>query len=151
MLDKKYHEKKFTKSAFNQAVACPMQAYYYRNSSNYAYHFDGVDGIAEVGDQFGALARIYEGIPDTNIICADITNDEKDNHGHFFVPENVYIIGTMNDIDRSVESMDFAMRRRLAFEEITAKQSQDSMFATTEKWKDRKPQKQPSSAASKNF
>jgi len=65
-----------------------------------------------------------------------ITNDEKDNHGHFFVPENVYIIGTMNDIDRSVESMDFAMRRRFAFEEITAKQSQDSMFATTEKWKD---------------
>lgn len=71
MLDKKYHEKKFTKSAFNQAVACPMRAYYYRNSSSYAYHFDGVDGIAEVGDQFGALARIYEGIPDTNIIRAD--------------------------------------------------------------------------------
>lgn len=38
----------------------------------------------------------------------------------FYVPENVYIIGTMNDIDRSVESMDFAMRRRFAFKEITA-------------------------------
>ena len=38
----------------------------------------------------------------------------------FFVPENVYIIGTMNDIDRSVESMDFAMRRRFAFKEIKA-------------------------------
>lgn len=36
----------------------------------------------------------------------------------FFVPKNVYIIGTMNDIDRSVESMDFAMRRRFAFKEI---------------------------------
>ncbi len=36
----------------------------------------------------------------------------------FFVPENVYIIGTMNDIDRSVESMDFAMRRRFAWKEI---------------------------------
>ena len=71
MLDKKYHEKKFTKSAFNQAVACPMRAYYYRNSSSYAYHFDGVDGIAEVGDQFGALARVYEGVPDANIIRAD--------------------------------------------------------------------------------
>lgn len=41
-------------------------------------------------------------------------------YGHFFVPENVYIIGTMNDIDRSVESMDFAMRRRFAFMEIKA-------------------------------
>lgn len=30
----------------------------------------------------------------------------------FFIPENVYIIGTMNDIDRSVESFDFALRRR---------------------------------------
>lgn len=31
--------------------------------------------------------------------------------GHFFIPENVYIIGTMNDIDRSVDTMDFAFRR----------------------------------------
>ncbi|MBR2261560.1 MAG: AAA family ATPase [Paludibacteraceae bacterium] len=45
---------------------------------------------------------------------------ESDNCGWFFVPENVYIIGTMNDIDRSVESMDFAFRRRFAFKEIKA-------------------------------
>lgn len=38
----------------------------------------------------------------------------------FYIPENVYIIGTMNDIDRSVESMDFAFRRRFAFIEIKA-------------------------------
>ena len=38
----------------------------------------------------------------------------------FYVPENVYVIGTMNDIDRSVESMDFAFRRRFAFIEIEA-------------------------------
>lgn len=37
----------------------------------------------------------------------------------FYVPENVYILATMNDIDRSVESMDFAMRRRFAWKEIT--------------------------------
>jgi 5-methylcytosine-specific restriction endonuclease McrBC GTP-binding regulatory subunit McrB len=41
----------------------------------------------------------------------------------FYVPENVYIIGTMNDIDRSVESFDFAMRRRFVWYEITAKDS----------------------------
>lgn len=45
----------------------------------------------------------------------------------FYVPENVYIIGTMNDIDRSVESMDFAMRRRFAFMEITAEESQSML------------------------
>lgn len=38
----------------------------------------------------------------------------------FYIPENVYIIGTMNDIDRSVESFDFAMRRRFAWKEIKA-------------------------------
>ena len=42
----------------------------------------------------------------------------------FFIPENVYIIGTMNDIDRSVESMDFAFRRRFAWKEITANDTQ---------------------------
>ena len=47
-------------------------------------------------------------------------NGNNSNYGHFFVPENVYIIGTMNDIDRSVESMDFAMRRRFAFIDVTA-------------------------------
>lgn len=56
-------------------------------------------------------------------------------YGHFFVPENVYIIGTMNDIDRSVESMDFAMRRRFAFEEITAEQSRKNMFGDGKSWK----------------
>ena len=47
--------------------------------------------------------------------------DDKDVFAKgFYIPENVYIIGTMNDIDRSVESMDFAMRRRFAFKEIKA-------------------------------
>lgn len=41
----------------------------------------------------------------------------------FYIPENVYIIGTMNDIDRSVESMDFAFRRRFTFKEIKANEN----------------------------
>lgn len=41
----------------------------------------------------------------------------------FYVPKNIYIIGTMNDIDRSVESMDFALRRRFVFKEISAEDS----------------------------
>lgn len=36
----------------------------------------------------------------------------------FFVPHNVFIIGTMNTIDRSVESFDLALRRRFAWERI---------------------------------
>lgn len=49
-----------------------------------------------------------------------ITDKADQFYDGFYVPENVYIIGTMNDIDRSVESMDFAMRRRFAWQEITA-------------------------------
>lgn len=46
--------------------------------------------------------------------------DEK-----FYIPENVYIIGTMNDIDRSVDTFDFAMRRRFRFIEIKAADQMD--------------------------
>ena len=47
--------------------------------------------------------------------------------GHFFIPENVYIIGTMNDIDRSVESMDFAFRRRFSWIEVKASDTVDML------------------------
>ena len=45
----------------------------------------------------------------------------------FFIPENVYIIGTMNDIDRSVESMDFAFRRRFSWIEVKASDTVDML------------------------
>lgn len=38
----------------------------------------------------------------------------------FFIPKNLKIIGTMNDIDRSVEAFDFALRRRFIWIEIKA-------------------------------
>jgi 5-methylcytosine-specific restriction endonuclease McrBC GTP-binding regulatory subunit McrB len=55
----------------------------------------------------------------------------------FYIPENVYIIGTMNDIDRSVESLDFAMRRRFQFIEITAEDRAEGMklYKETEAYK----------------
>ena len=62
----------------------------------------------------------------------DKANPDVFRHG-FFVPDNVYIIGTMNDIDRSVESMDFAMRRRFAWQEITA-ESRQSMLDEDDAW-----------------
>lgn len=45
----------------------------------------------------------------------------------FFVPKNIYIIGTMNDIDRGVEAMDFAIRRRFAWREVSAEESANNM------------------------
>lgn len=53
----------------------------------------------------------------------NMINDDDEYKNGFYIPENVYIIGTMNDIDRSVESMDFAFRRRFAFMEIKAEEN----------------------------
>ncbi len=51
------------------------------------------------------------------------SDDFHESKGGFYVPDNVYIIGTMNDIDRSVESMDFAIRRRFTWHAVTAEES----------------------------
>lgn len=69
----------------------------------------------------GAVRTQYANLQTTPNAFDTVLNSET--YGHFFVPDNVYIIGTMNDIDRSVESMDFAMRRRFAWEEVTAEES----------------------------
>lgn len=75
------------------------------------------------GELFYAIDPGYRGVDGKintqyqNLIEKDSGDDFEDG---FYVPDNVYIIGTMNDIDRSVESMDFAMRRRFQFIEITA-------------------------------
>ena len=58
----------------------------------------------------------------------NLVNEEDDPfYKGFYIPKNVYIIGTMNDIDRSVESMDFAMRRRFQFIEVTAESRAEGM------------------------
>ncbi|MBQ8384244.1 MAG: AAA family ATPase [Spirochaetaceae bacterium] len=70
----------------------------------------------------------------------ELTGNEFDralgasDYGHFFVPENVYIIGTMNDIDRSVESMDFAFRRRFAWAEVEAIDTVDMLDTLPQVW-----------------
>lgn len=73
------------------------------------------------GELFFAIEPSYRG--KSGIIQTQYQNlIEEDDvfYDGFFVPENVYVIGTMNDIDRGVESMDFAIRRRFAWMEVTA-------------------------------
>ena len=70
------------------------------------------------GELFFAIDPGYRG--KAGEISTQYSNLHSDPDDKLFVPENVYIIGTMNDIDRSVDSFDFAMRRRFRFIEIKA-------------------------------
>ncbi|MGI1811741.1 McrB family protein [Priestia sp. TGN 0903] len=63
----------------------------------------------------------YSNLPTYEIKNNKATQMEKDVFEEgFFIPKNVYIIGTMNDIDRSVEAFDFALRRRFQWIEVKA-------------------------------
>lgn len=70
------------------------------------------------GELFFAIDPGYRGR--AGEISTQYANLHSNPDEKFFIPENVYIIGTMNDIDRSVDSFDFAMRRRFRFVELRA-------------------------------
>ena len=83
-----------------------------------------------LGELFYALDpgyRGYEGMVKTQYSSLINAVDDPFKHG-FYIPENVYIIGTMNDIDRSVESMDFAIRRRFAWQEVKPEDTADEIL-----------------------
>ena len=82
---------------------------------------------AELSRVFGELMYCleYRGVKGTvKTQYANLNNEKtgmlQEDQGYlFFIPTNVYLIGTMNTIDRSVESFDFALRRRFQWEEVT--------------------------------
>ena len=69
------------------------------------------------GELFFSIDPGYRG--EKGCVSTQYANLHETNE-KFYIPENVYLIGTMNDIDRSVDTFDFAMRRRFRFVEVTA-------------------------------
>lgn len=95
---------------------------------NYVFVIDEINRgeISKIfGELFFSIDPSYRGKKGS--VKTQYSNLHNDETEVFYVPENVYIIGSMNDIDRSVESFDFAMRRRFTWIEITAEQSADNM------------------------
>ncbi|MDE7024655.1 MAG: AAA family ATPase [Paramuribaculum sp.] len=99
--------------------------------TNYVFIIDEINrgDISKIfGELFFAIDPGYSG--EEGKVQTQYQNIIEDGEGWedgFYVPANVYIVGTMNDIDRSVESLDFAMHRRFRFVEVTAEESADNM------------------------
>ena len=100
-------------------------------NSNFVFIIDEINRgeISKIfGELFFSVDAGYRGEKGKVLTqYANLIEDGDEFKDGFYIPENVYIIGTMNDIDRSVESMDFAMRRRFAWKEIKAKDTQNML------------------------
>ena len=100
------------------------------NNKNYVFVIDEINRgeISKIfGELFFSIDPTYRGVK--GAVKTQYANMQGDDV-FFYVPENVYIIGCMNDIDRSVESFDFAMRRRFTWIEVTAEESATNMKLT---------------------
>lgn len=86
------------------------------------------------GELFFAIDPGYRG--EAGTVSTQYANLHSDPDEKFYIPENVYIIGTMNDIDRSVDSFDFAMRRRFRFVELKANDNLEMLLALGDKKKE---------------
>lgn len=96
---------------------------YNENDKKYVFVIDEINRgeISKIfGELFFSIDPSYRGI--TGAVKTQYSNMESESD-KFYIPENVYIIGTMNDIDRSVDTFDFAMRRRFRFIEIEANEN----------------------------
>ncbi|WP_265460191.1 McrB family protein [Enterococcus sp. HY326] len=103
------------------------------SKKNYVFIIDEINRgeISKIfGELFFSIDPGYRG--SKHGVLTQYANLHDDPQEKFFIPDNVYIIGTMNDIDRSVDTFDFAMRRRFTFLEVTAKESAENMLEDTQ-------------------
>lgn len=62
------------------------------------------------------LDKKLENLTENKIAEHVVYWDKNNKKSYFGIPNNVYVIGTMNDVDRSIDSFDLALRRRFRWE-----------------------------------
>lgn len=88
-------------------------------------YFFIIDGInrGNISKIFGELLMLIEADKRGKENSITLAYKEGSNNGEFksiefFIPENVYILGMMNTVDRSLAMLDYALRRRFSFYSI---------------------------------
>lgn len=86
--------------------------------SDYGYFFIADEiNRAELSRVFGELLYALEYRGEKGKIKTQYASMRGDED--FYVPENVFFLGTMNDLDKSIDSFDLALRRRFIWQEMT--------------------------------
>ena len=84
----------------------------------YRVQFEDDGSISYEKNKTNFLRTQYSNLIDSLENKSDLSLIVENEKSYFGIPENIHFIGTMNDIDRSIDSFDMALRRRFVWKRM---------------------------------